>query len=126
MPSDLSTLDLATLNAAESAIVAILRSKCCQWEQDSADAAADGRLSNAVMVQNWAFAADLLASKVSGEFAALFGRALDAQLNWSTTSRTRVLRVGAIGSPRPSSSSSTTALLPGWNPFSQRGCCRST
>jgi hypothetical protein len=39
------------------------------------------------MVQNWAFAADLLASKVSGEFAALFGRALDARLNWSSTTR---------------------------------------
>ena len=88
MPSDLSTLDLATINAAQVFIVAALREQCCQWEQDSADAVADGRLSNAVMVQNWAFAADLLASKVSGEFAALFGRALDARLNWSSTNRT--------------------------------------
>ena len=87
MPSDLSTLDLATINAAQVVIVAALREQCCQWEQDSADAAADGRLSNAVMVQNWAFAADLLASKVSGEFAALFGRALDARLNWSGAAR---------------------------------------
>ena len=28
--------------------------QCDQREQESADAAADGRLSNAVMVQNWA------------------------------------------------------------------------
>jgi hypothetical protein len=88
MPTDLSTFDLATINAAQTVIVAALRDQCCQWEQDSADAAADGRLSIAVMVQNWAFAADLLASKVSGEFAALFGRALNARLNWSSTNGT--------------------------------------
>ena len=88
MPSNLSTLDLATINAAQDVIVAALRDQCCQWEQDSADAVADGRLSNAVMVQHWAFAADLLASKVSREFAALFGRALDARLNWNSKTRT--------------------------------------
>ena len=87
MPNDLSTLDLATINAIQGVIVTAIRDQSCQWEQDSADAAADGRLSNAVMVQNWAFAADLLASKVSGEFAALFSRALDARLNWNTTTR---------------------------------------
>ncbi len=79
MPSDLSTIDLATINAAQSVIVAAIRNQCCQWEQDSADAAADGRLSNAVMVQNWAFAADILASKVSSEFNTLFIRSLDAR-----------------------------------------------
>ena len=73
MPSDLTTLDLATINTAQSVIVAALRDQCCQWEQESADAVAEGRLSNAVMVQNWAFAANLLASKVSAEFAVLFG-----------------------------------------------------
>jgi hypothetical protein len=88
MPSDFSTLDLATINAAQVVIVAALHDQCCQWEQESADAAADGRLSNAVMVQHWAFAAEMLASKVSGEFAALFGRALDARLNWSSATRT--------------------------------------
>jgi hypothetical protein len=88
MPSDLSSLDLATINAAQGVIVAALRDQCCQWEQESADAAADGRLSNAAMIKHWAFAADLLASKVSGEFAALFGLALDARLNWSSTNRT--------------------------------------
>jgi hypothetical protein len=88
MPSDLSTLDLATINAAQGVIVAALCEQCCQWEQDSADAVADGRLSNALMLQNWAFAADLLASKVSNEFSVLFGKALDARLNWSSTTRT--------------------------------------
>ncbi len=88
MPFDLSTLDLATINAAQGVIVAALRDQCCQWEQESTDAAADGRLVNALMLEHWAFAADLLASKVSGEFAALFGRGQDARLNWSSTNRT--------------------------------------
>jgi hypothetical protein len=89
MPADLSTLDLATINAAQGVIVAAIRNQCCQWEQDSADAAVDGRLSNAVMVQNWAFAAELLASKVSSEFAALFAQALTARFGdlTSTTHR---------------------------------------
>ncbi len=89
MPTDLSTIDLATLNAAQGVIVAAIRNQCCQWEQESADAATDGRLSNAVMVQNWAFAAELLASKVSTEFSVLFGKALDARFGdlTSTTHR---------------------------------------
>jgi hypothetical protein len=79
MPTDLSTIDLATINAAQGVIVAAIRNQCCQWEQDSSDAVADGRLSNAVMVQHWAFAADILASKVSSEFSNLFIRSLDAR-----------------------------------------------
>jgi hypothetical protein len=79
MPTDLSTIDLATINAAQGVIVAAIRNQCCQWEQESSDAVADGRLSNAVMVQHWAFAADILASKVSSEFSALFIRSLDAR-----------------------------------------------
>ena len=39
MPTDFSTIDLATLNAAQGVMVAALRDRCCQWEQDSADAA---------------------------------------------------------------------------------------
>jgi hypothetical protein len=87
MPTDLSTLDLATLNAAQGAIVAAIRNQCCQWEQESADAAADGRLSSAVMVQHWAFAAELLASSVSTEFSTLLGQSIDARLNWNGTAR---------------------------------------
>jgi hypothetical protein len=89
MHSDLSTIDLATINAAQGVIVAAIRNQCCQWEQDSADAAADGRLSNALMVQNWAFAANLLASKVSTEFSVLFGKALDARFGEMTSTTNR-------------------------------------
>ena len=86
MPTDLSTIDLATLNAAQGVIVTALRNQCCQWEQDSADAIADGHLSNAVMLEHWAFAADLLSATVSTEFSALFGKAMNARLNSSTRS----------------------------------------
>jgi hypothetical protein len=85
MPADLSTIDLGTINAAQGVIVATIRNQCCQWEQDSADAIADGRLSNAVMVQNWAFAAEILATIVSSEFTTLFSKALDARFHLSGT-----------------------------------------
>ena len=80
----LPSIDLATLNAAQGVIVAALRDQCCQWEQQSSDAAADGRLSNALMLEHWAFAADVLASKVGSEFTALFSKALNAQINGSS------------------------------------------
>lgn len=85
MPTDLSAIDLATLNAVQGLIVAALRNQCCLWEQQSSDAAAEGRLSSALMLENWAFAADLLAGLVSTEVSALFGQALDARLTWSST-----------------------------------------
>ena len=85
MPTDLSVIDLATLNAAQGVIVAAIRNQCCQWEQQSADAAADSRLSNALMLEHWAFAADLLAGVVSTEFSTLFSQALDARFHLSST-----------------------------------------
>ncbi|MBM5802456.1 MAG: hypothetical protein FJ077_16955, partial [Cyanobacteria bacterium K_DeepCast_35m_m2_023] len=85
MPTDLSTIDLATINVAHEVIVASIRSKVCQWEQESSDLATDGKLSNAVMVKNWAFSADILATTVSTEFSALFSQALSARMNWSST-----------------------------------------
>ena len=87
MPSELATLDLATINGAQGVIVAALRDQCCQWEQESADAAADGRLVNALMLEHWAFAADLLSTKVASEFAALFGEAFNASTHWQSTAR---------------------------------------
>jgi len=79
MPSDLSTIDLATLNVAREVIVAALRNHVCQWEQQSVDAAADGRLSNAVMLEHWAFAAEFLATTASTEISALFAQVFDAR-----------------------------------------------
>jgi hypothetical protein len=83
MPTDLSTLDLATINAAQSAIVASIRSQCCQWEQDSADAAAAGNLSTALLLKHWADAADLLVLTVITEFSGFFGEVLNARFGIS-------------------------------------------
>jgi hypothetical protein len=79
MPTDLTAIDLATLNAAQQVIVSTIRDKVCQWEQDSADAAAGGNLNAAVMVKHWAFAADLLATTVSSEFSTLFCQSITAR-----------------------------------------------
>ena len=83
--STLPAIDLATLNTAQGVIVSAIRQQCCQWEQDSMDAVADGHLSNALMLKHWSFAADVLASKVTSEFTALFSKALNAQINGSST-----------------------------------------
>jgi hypothetical protein len=79
--SELNRLDLATINAAQSVIVAAIENQICQWEQESSDAVADGRLSNAVMVKEWAFAAQLLRSITSTELSNLFGKVLDVQFS---------------------------------------------
>jgi len=89
MPTDLSTIDLATINAAQQVIVSSIRDKVCQWEQESSDAAAEGRLSNALMLEQWAFAAELLATTVSSEFSALFSQALSARFGDLTTTTHR-------------------------------------
>lgn len=91
MPSDLATIDLATLNIAREVIVASLRNHVCTWEQQSADAVADGRLSNAVMLKNWSFAGELLAGVVSTEISGLFSQSLNARFgDLSTTSHRSV------------------------------------
>ncbi|MEI6032200.1 MAG: hypothetical protein WCQ20_13725 [Synechococcaceae cyanobacterium ELA739] len=79
--SELNRLDLATINAAQSVITTAIENQICQWEQESSDAAADGRLSNAVMVKEWAFAAQPLRSNTSSELSALFGKVLDVQFS---------------------------------------------
>jgi hypothetical protein len=58
--------------------LSLFGNQCCQWEQQSSDAAADGRLSSALMLEHWAFAAELLAGTISTEISTLFGQALDA------------------------------------------------
>jgi hypothetical protein len=78
MSTDLSTIDLATINIAHQVIVSSIQDKVCKWEQESSDLATDGNLSSAVMVKHWAFCADILATAVSSEFTNLFCQALDA------------------------------------------------
>ncbi len=81
MPTDCSTIDLATLNTAQGAMVTVLREKVCQWEQDSADAALDCNFSTAATIQQCAIAADLLLNTISIEFSVLFSKALTARFD---------------------------------------------
>jgi len=81
MPSEFTSIDLATLNTAQGAMVTALRGKVCQWERDSADAALDGNFSTAATIQQWAIAADLLLSTISIEFSVLFSKALTARFD---------------------------------------------
>ena len=87
--SDLSTLDLATLRFAEKVILDAIRNKCCQWEQECADATAEENLSTALVLKHWADAADLMAMTVLTEFSGFFGAVLRARFvnTESTTSR---------------------------------------
>ena len=89
MPTDFSTIDLGTINAAHDVIVASIRNKVCDWEQKSSDLATDGNLTNAVMVKHWAFCADILATTVSTEFTNLFSKALNARFGDLTTTTHR-------------------------------------
>lgn len=81
MPTDCSTIDLATLSTAQGVMVTALRGKVCQWEQDSADAALDGNFRTAATIQQWAIAADLLLNTISIEFSVLFSKALTARFD---------------------------------------------
>jgi hypothetical protein len=89
MPTDLSTLDLATLRFAESVILDVIRSKCCQWEQDSADATINGNLSTALVLKHWADAADLISMTVLTEFSGFFGAVLRARFGTIDRTSTR-------------------------------------
>ena len=77
--TDFTAIDLGTINVAHEVIVASIRHKVCQWEQESSDLATEGNLSNAVMVKHWAFCADILATTISTEFTNLFSKALNAR-----------------------------------------------
>ena len=77
--SEINRLDLATINAAQDVIATAIENQICQWEQESSDAAADGRILNALMCEHWAFAAQLLRSITSSELSTLFGKVLDVQ-----------------------------------------------
>jgi len=86
MPSDLRSIDLATLNIARDLVVAALRNQVCLWEQQSSDAVADGQLTSALMLKNWAFAGDLLASIVTSEITGLFTDTLNARFDLNPSS----------------------------------------
>ena len=80
-PTELNHLDLTTIRAVQGIVSAALRNQCCQWEQDSADAASEGRLSHALMMEHLAFAAQLLTSITASEISNFFSAVLDVQFS---------------------------------------------
>jgi len=88
MPTDLSTIDLATLRVAEKVILDAIRSKCCPWEQDSADATINGNLSTALVLKHWADAADLMTMTVVTEFSGFFGAVVRAHFETTESTST--------------------------------------
>ena len=79
MTCDLRSIDLATLSIAREVIVDAIQNQVIDWERQSQDAVADGNLSNALLLEHWAFSAELLATSVGTEFGNLFIKALDAR-----------------------------------------------
>ncbi|MEI6829644.1 MAG: hypothetical protein WCK64_07305 [Synechococcaceae cyanobacterium ELA445] len=79
-PTELNQLDLTTISAVQGIVSAALRNQCCQWEQDSADAASR-LLSHALMMEHLAFAAQLLTSITASEISNFFSAVLDVQFS---------------------------------------------
>jgi hypothetical protein len=79
MTCDLRSIDLATLSIAREVIVDAIQNQVIDWERQSQDAVANGNLSNALLLEHWAFSAELLATSVGTEFGNLFIKALDAR-----------------------------------------------
>ena len=73
-----SSLDLATLNAAQAVATRALKDAVCAWEQEATDAALRGEYRSAQQYKDWAFAADLAVHRVSGAIGALFLKTLEA------------------------------------------------
>jgi hypothetical protein len=72
MTCDLRSIDLATLSVAREVIVDAIQNQVIDWERQSQDAVANGNLSNALLLEHWAFAAEFTATTVSTEISVLF------------------------------------------------------
>ncbi len=81
--SEPNRLDLAAINAVQVVITntTTIANQFCQWEQDCSDAAAEGRILNALMLEHSAFAAQVFRTITSSKPSALFGKVLDAQFS---------------------------------------------
>jgi hypothetical protein len=73
-----SSLDLATLNAAQKVATQALQSLVCKWEQEALNAAHRGEYRSAQQYKDWGFAADIAVHSVSGAVGALFLKTLEA------------------------------------------------
>jgi hypothetical protein len=80
-PSVPSSLDLGTINEIQQTIVRALHDQVCTWEQEALDASKRGDYRAAHQYTDWAFAADLCASKASSVCTSAF---LDAVRSLTT------------------------------------------
>jgi len=69
--------ELHLLNQHQELAVDACRSLVCEWEQQAHDARLSGDQRSAQLYSQWAFAADLVASRVSVAFSKAFSSALD-------------------------------------------------
>ena len=72
-----SSLDLATINAAQVVAKKALQEAVCTWEQEAREAAQRGEYASAQTYKNWAFATDLAIHRVSGAIGALFLKTIE-------------------------------------------------
>lgn len=71
-------LDLGTINEVQQVVVRALRDLVCNWEQKAHDAGLGGDLRAAQQYTEWAFAAELCASRASQVCTAVFADAISA------------------------------------------------
>lgn len=69
-------LDLETINEVHQTVVRAIRDQVCAWEQEALDAGKRGDFRAAHQFTDWAFAADLCATKASTTCSSLFLDAL--------------------------------------------------
>lgn len=71
-------LDLDTINEVQQVVVRAIRNQVCSWEQKAHDAGLDGDWRAAQQYKEWAFAAELCASKASQVCTAVFSEAISS------------------------------------------------
>jgi hypothetical protein len=71
-------LDLGTINEVQQVVVHTIRNQVCDWEQKAHDAGLTGNWAAAQQYKEWAFAAELCASKASQVCTALFAETVSS------------------------------------------------
>jgi hypothetical protein len=71
-------LDLGTINEVQQVVVRAIRNQVCDWEQKAHDAGLNGDWRAAQQYKEWAFAAELCASKASQVCTAVFSEAISS------------------------------------------------
>ncbi len=86
-------LDLGTINEVQMVVIRELRNQVCEWEQKALDAAQQGNYRSAQQYHDWAFAIEIVLSKVSTACTALF---LDTCQSLPLVDDTRVVQLPQV------------------------------